>query len=115
MTKHEVNRNAVDGEFVSADYAKEHPDTTVTETVNTREKVKHDPNVGKIVHYVSYGTPGGEYHSQCRAAMITEIQVEEDGSSKVSLAVINPTGMFFNEKVEFSQTMRGGTWHYAMR
>jgi hypothetical protein len=27
------------------------------------------PSVGRIVHYVSYGTPAGEYTSQCRAAM----------------------------------------------
>jgi len=30
------------------------------------------PTVGRVVHYVSYGTPGGEYTSQCRAAMVTE-------------------------------------------
>lgn len=29
------------------------------------------PSVGRIVHYVSYGTPGGEYTSECRAAIIT--------------------------------------------
>lgn len=31
------------------------------------------PSIGRIVHYVSYGTPGGEYTSQCRAAIITGV------------------------------------------
>lgn len=31
------------------------------------------PSVGRVVHYVSYGTPRGEYTSQCRAAIITEV------------------------------------------
>lgn len=29
------------------------------------------PSISGSVHYVSYGTPGGEYTSQCRAAIIT--------------------------------------------
>lgn len=31
------------------------------------------PSVGRIVHYRSYGTPGGEYLPECRAAIITEV------------------------------------------
>lgn len=30
--------------------------------------------IGRIVHYVSYGTPGGEYTSECRAAVVTEVK-----------------------------------------
>jgi hypothetical protein len=52
------------------------------------------PSVGRIVHYVSYGTPGGEYGKECRAAIVTEVPA--DGSSSVGLAVLNPSGMFFN-------------------
>lgn len=52
------------------------------------------PSIGRIVHYVSYGTPGGEYGKECRAAIVTEVPA--DGSSSVGLAVLNPTGMFFN-------------------
>lgn len=52
------------------------------------------PSVGQIVHYVSHGTPGGEYGKECRAAIITEVPA--DDSSSVGLAVLNPTGMFFN-------------------
>ncbi|MEU3452164.1 hypothetical protein ABZ671_00775 [Micromonospora sp. NPDC006766] len=76
------------------------------------------PTVGRIVHYTSFGTPGGEYRSQCRAAIVTEVgqwvTVEEtDGYSRsedrpirrleqwfyddaVALTVLNPTGLFFN-------------------
>lgn len=52
------------------------------------------PSVGRFVHYVSYGTPGGEYTSQCRAAIITEVDPAD--SSRVGLCVLNPTGQFFH-------------------
>lgn len=55
------------------------------------------PSVGRIVHYVSYGTPGGEYGKECRAAVVTEV----DTSTTVGLAILNPTGMFFNRTVTF--------------
>jgi hypothetical protein len=32
-----------------------------------------DPTVGRIVHYQAYGTPGGEFPSVPRAAMIAEV------------------------------------------
>jgi hypothetical protein len=78
------------------------------------------PRVGELVHYVSYGTPGGEYRSQCRAATIAEVgawmQDRDSVSGEVlgadgarfrtveqrweddacALVVQNPTGMFFN-------------------
>lgn len=49
------------------------------------------PSVGRIVHYQSYGTPGGEFKSQPRAAVITEVVNDET----VHLCVLNPTGQFF--------------------
>lgn len=55
------------------------------------------PSIGRIVHYVSYGTPGGEYTKQCRAAVITE--VKDDNT--VSLCVLNPTGQFFNQDLPY--------------
>ncbi|HXJ25919.1 MAG TPA: hypothetical protein VNH17_09470, partial [Streptosporangiaceae bacterium] len=58
------------------------------------------PSVGRIVHYVSYGTPGGEYSRECRAAIITEVTshptLPETVSLNVGLCVFNPKGMFFN-------------------
>ncbi|MFF7837553.1 hypothetical protein ACFZC6_01765 [Streptomyces ossamyceticus] len=86
------------------------------------------PSVGRIVHYVSYGTPGDEYTSQCRAAVVTEVPeylVAEpmdgcpngtDGEWIASLAVLNPTGAFFNENVPQDENEHsGGTWHWPER
>lgn len=72
------------------------------------------PSVGRIVHYVSYGTPGGEYESTCRAAVVTEVSDDEE---YLGLAVLNPTGMFFNSNVasDFSRSPEGGTWHWPER
>jgi hypothetical protein len=67
------------------------------------------PSVGRTVHYVSYGTPGGEYASECRAAIITA--VDDDGS--VDLCVLNPSGLFFNLGCQRGDS--GGTWHWPER
>lgn len=62
------------------------------------------PSVGRIVHYVSYGTPGGEYKSECRAAIITEVSgLANSHSECVSLAVLNPTGAFFDRDVCYDE------------
>jgi hypothetical protein len=83
------------------------------------------PSIGRIVHYVSYGTPGGEYGSECRAAIITEVgqtEVNEqnpagDGVYRetVGLMVANPTGQFFNRGVLYDEDKAGGTWHWPER
>lgn len=72
------------------------------------------PSVGRIVHYVSYGTPNGEYESTCRAAIITDVN---DAGDQVSLAVLNPTGMYFNQDLEYddSRAPEGSTWHWPER
>lgn len=78
-----------------------------------RERAAHPlvpsaPRVGDLVHYVSYGAPGGE---ECRAAIVTElteVEVNEqnpagDGVFRqaVSLCVLNPTGQSFERGVLF--------------
>lgn len=68
------------------------------------------PTIGRIVHYVMYGTPGGEYPSVCRAAIVTEV-----GEAHVGLAVMNPEGMFFNRSVLEGEKSEGGTWHWPER
>jgi hypothetical protein len=74
------------------------------------------PTIGRIVHYVSYGTPNGEYDSVCRAAMIAAIvsQVSEE-SWFVDLCVMNPTGLFFNTSQQSEEDHKGGTWHWPER
>src|SRR5712672_1833052 len=67
--------------------------------------------IGEIVHYVSYGTPGGEYPSACRAAIVTSV-LGFGSLPDVSLAVLNPEGMFFNPAISYrGERDRGGTWH----
>ena len=90
------------------------------------------PSVGRIVHYVSYGTPGGEFTSECRAAIITEVGTgrfvlknlagevivdePEENPWTVSLCVLNPTGQFFNVGVPHNEdSHKGGTWHWPER
>ncbi|BAU83334.1 hypothetical protein SLA_2407 [Streptomyces laurentii] len=78
------------------------------------------PTIGRIVHYVSHGTPGGEYPSQCRAAIVTATDpapdgVPEPGQVFASLAVITPEGMFFNRFVLQDGNHTAGTWHWPER
>jgi hypothetical protein len=71
------------------------------------------PTVGRIVHYQSYGTPNAEYVSQARSAVITAVPygvVNTEG--QVSLAVFNPTGLFFNDRVEYSENPKAGCWSW---
>ncbi|MFF2383780.1 hypothetical protein [Streptomyces sp. NPDC058108] len=92
------------------------------------------PSVGRIVHYVSYGTPGGEYSSQCRAAIVTGVPegalpVVDDAHAEewdsdaavVDLCVLNPSGVFFNRCAQVEPEdpadlpHLGGTWHWPER
>ena len=88
------------------------------------------PTIGRIVHYVSFGTPGGEYKSECRAAIVTEVPDLVENPQTIGLCVLNPTGMFFNRTVPHHggdtghdpagaeiprRSYRGGTWHWPER
>lgn len=94
------------------------------------------PSVGRVVHYVSHGTPpradGSQaYSSECRAAIITEVPGGVTNPQTIGLAVLNPTGMFFNRSVPHGPTLgseengftplcdhnarAGGTWHWPER
>ncbi len=76
------------------------------------------PSVGRIVHYVPHGTPvradGTQaFPSACRAAIITDVDYP---NHTVDLAVLNPTGMFFNRGCHQDETSkRGGSWHWPER
>jgi hypothetical protein len=76
------------------------------------------PRVVDLVHYTSYGTPGSEYPSVCRAAVVTATgQPDENALTSVALCVLNPTGAQFNPRVRQSgatdpEPHPAGTWHW---
>jgi hypothetical protein len=81
------------------------------------------PSVGRVVHYVSMGSPiradgTQQYKSLCRAATLTEVDPDEDGL--VGLCVLNPTGMFFHSLLNGGSLLdasgvAGGSWHWPER
>lgn len=64
----------------------------------SKPKIGGKPKIGDMVHYVSFGTPKGEFDSVCRAAVVAG--VVDDGVAApewtVDLVVLNPLGTFFN-------------------
>lgn len=72
------------------------------------------PSIGRIVHYVAYGTPGGEYPVGAhRAAIVTAVY---DNPETVDLCILNPTGLFFTQQLGQDETAtRPGTWHWPER
>lgn len=79
------------------------------------------PSIGRVVHYVAYGTPGGEFLAGAhRAAIITEVYATPtnrmDGehiSTDAGLCVFSPTGLLFNRHTSYDPTGKTpGTWHW---
>lgn len=95
------------------------------------------PSVGRIVHYEARGSADGYFRPEPRAAIITAVHWSDSANepdwqgieqsarpsdeqaevyiSGVSVAVLNPSGMFFNEHVEFSETPKPGHWSWPPR
>lgn len=71
---------------------------------------KQPPSVGRVVHYQAYGTPGGEYKSVPRAAIVTIVNNAE--GTDVGLCILNPTGQFFNVSVKYAEEPTPGCWNY---
>lgn len=72
------------------------------------------PTIGRTVHYVSRGSADGQFSPTRRAAIITEVRDDiEDGV--VSLAVLNPTGLFFDQHVSFAEEPTPGCWSWPPR
>lgn len=69
------------------------------------------PAIGRIVHYMRYGTPGGEHLPEPSPAVITKVLDEETG--RCQLFVMNPNGMYFNE-TPFSHDLRPGHWSWPV-
>jgi hypothetical protein len=73
-----------------------------------------NPSVGRIVHYVSRGSADGRFPATCRAAVVTEI-AEPEQPRLLGLAVLNPTGLFFDQLIPYDDENAGGTWHWPER
>lgn len=69
------------------------------------------PSVGRIVHYQAYGTPGGEYPSVPRAAIVTAVDSSPEPGA-IGICILNPTGMFFNSSVPYSEEPKPGHWNW---
>ncbi len=73
------------------------------------------PSVGRVVHYVAYGTPNSEHKPEHLAAIITSVfTLASSGDEQtVGLCVLDPVGIFFNQDVRRDDTgQASGTWHF---
>lgn len=71
--------------------------------------VRQIPSIGRVVHYRSYGSPKGEFSSEARAAIITNVHKD----NLVDLAIFNPTGIFFNCNCSYGD--QPGEWSWPPR
>ena len=72
------------------------------------------PSVGRIVHYVAFGTPGGEYKpGSCRPAIVTEVNDRE--TEEVKATVFQTEGTFTKQCLYHDETRKPGTWHWPER
>ncbi|WP_067573666.1 hypothetical protein [Nocardia acidivorans] len=70
------------------------------------------PTVGRIVHYQSYGTPGGEHAPAPQAAIVTKAE-----GNLVSLAVLYDNGLSFKTDVPHAEgdEPAAGCWNWPPR
>ncbi len=81
------------------------------------EKPQQVPSVGRVVHYVAWGSPGSEFTGgEHRAAIITEVYQIEPGvvdMERVGICVLNPTGFWFNRHTPYDAPgQERGSWHW---
>lgn len=70
------------------------------------------PSVARMVHYQSYGTPGGEFKPEPRAAVIAAVHEDEE----CTVCVLNPSGLFFNRaKHAPNDSPTPGCWNWPPR
>ncbi len=99
-----------------ADHVEEVREAIIKAHSDSRDYASAPITVAHMVHYVSYGTPGGEYGSECRAAVVSGVRANDFYPQMADLVVLNPTGLFFNSKsLQSEAEYTGGTWHYPMQ
>ncbi|MGW5519119.1 hypothetical protein [Nocardia africana] len=78
------------------------------------------PTVGRIVHFQTYGTPGGEHASEPIAAIITGVrEVQYDPTLPVTfeadLFAIYPNGTSHKTSIPFAEEPTPGHWNWPPR
>jgi hypothetical protein len=78
------------------------------------EKPQQVPSVGRVVHYVSHGSPDGAHPAgEHRAAIITQTSPDPAPGTAVVLTVFNPNGLYIGTWVPYDETgTKPGTWHW---
>lgn len=65
--------------------------------------------IGRVVHYMKYGTPGGEHKAEPSPAIITKVINEE--TQECQLFVMNPNGVYFNP-TPYAEEYTPGHWSW---
>ncbi len=74
------------------------------------------PTIGRIVHYQTYGTPGGEHAPETVAAIITKVigPSHMDGDY-VDLCVFYPNGWSNKAGIKRADQPTPGCWNWPPR
>lgn len=65
--------------------------------------------VGRVVHYMRYGSPNGEHKPEISPAIVTK--VIDEATNRCQLFVMNPNGVYFNE-TPYSEEPLPGHWSW---
>lgn len=74
--------------------------------------MEQKPSIGRIVLYQRHGSPNGQHTSEPSPAIVTAVHAPSDA---VSLAIFNPTGLYFQTVVEHDEKAAPGTWRWPPR
>lgn len=76
------------------------------------------PSIGRIVHFQTFGTPGGEHLPEPITAIITGVRdmpVPHDGHADVDLFAIYPNGTSHKTSIPFAAEPTPGHWNWPPR
>lgn len=76
------------------------------------------PSIGRIVHFQTFGTPGGEHLPEPIAAIITGVRdmpVPQDGQPNIDLFAIYPNGTSNKMNIPFAAEPTPGHWNWPPR
>ena len=62
-----------------------------------------------MVHYMRYGSPGGEHKPEISPAVVTK--VIDENTNRCQLFVMNPNGVYFND-TPYSEEPKPGHWSW---